>query len=178
MQSAAPGFVDCFTEVPTRGFRILSPCAKIISNSPMRVQLLAILVLLVLGLIQGYELRTTTVSSDVQPKSTPSFIILLLRRIFFIHYRSITYSNGSTERSTQVNIVNVLSPSSPVTVATTNTRRKDASADDSVATLDNPRDDSFAGLHPTYKWKFPKKYAGDFKKDMTVKAKRQRQEKL
>lgn len=28
MQSAAPGFANCFTEVPTLGLRILSPCAK------------------------------------------------------------------------------------------------------------------------------------------------------
>ncbi|XP_018798611.1 PREDICTED: uncharacterized protein LOC108974939 [Bactrocera latifrons] len=145
----------------------------------MRAQLLAILFVLALGLVQGYEPDTTTVRSDVQqPKSTPSFIILLLRRIFFIHYQSVTYSNGSTERSTRVNIVNVLSPPSAVTVATTNTRRKDSSAGNGAATLDKPRVDSFAGLHPTYKWKFPKKYAGDLKKDMSAKGKRQLQKKL
>lgn len=63
-----------------------------------------------------------------------------------------------------VSVMGVLSTPSPVTVASSKESRVDSSTGESGGTLDNP------GLLPIKKWKSPKKYAGDFKKDMSVKA--------
>lgn len=42
---------------------------------------------------------------------------------------------------------------------------ENSSAGDSGAILGNPAADTFSGFHPLYKIKYPKKFAGTFKKD-------------
>ncbi|XP_011182037.2 uncharacterized protein LOC105212003 [Zeugodacus cucurbitae] len=138
----------------------------------MRVKLLSVILVLTLGLVQGYEtcLETTTPKNEIQqPKSTPfSFFRIFLGRIFSSQYDSITYSNGSTMRSTRVQTMEVLSPPQVIMIANGNVRRENSDSGVGDAAAENPGADSFV----PYKSKNPKKYSllkKDRKKEMSVK---------